>query len=226
MKKLYYIGIIFMFLSGIIVLADFYKNEMLESNISKYQINNISTALIEENKEKEVAFDFHSVEAGSTIDILTTDFDGKTLPVIGALSIPEVEILLPVYKGISNEGMYLGATTLKENIQMGEGNYSLGSHNLIEEKLLFGPLENIEMGQMIYLTDLEKIYIYQVYYIDTIRPDRVDILNESTKAIITLLTCDNSLDNRIAVQGKLVEIIKYADAIQLRKDVFKEMSNS
>lgn len=194
-----------MLVSVSIFLIDSYKNVVIEKNIDKYQISNISATILQENQEAEVTYEFEDIEPVSTRNILLSDFNESSLPVIGSVAIPDVEMLLPIYKGVSNEGMYLGATTLRDNIEMGTGNYSLGSHHLIDQELLFGPLNRVEYGQKIYLTDLVNIYTYEVSVIDVISPNRVDILDDIGSPIVTLLTCDISLENRLVIQGKLIE---------------------
>ena len=41
------------------------------------------------------------------------------------ISIPELNMNLPIFKGFENVALYYGAGTMKENQVMGQGNYSL-----------------------------------------------------------------------------------------------------
>ena len=56
--------------------------------------------------------------------------DAQKLPVIGGIAIPEVEINLPIFKGLDNVNLFYGAGTMKPDQRMGEGNYSLASHHI------------------------------------------------------------------------------------------------
>ena len=68
------------------------------------------------------------------------------LPVIGGISIPELNMNLPIFKGLENVALYYGAGTMKENQVMGQGNYSLASHHVFgltgANAMLFSPLES------------------------------------------------------------------------------------
>ena len=78
--------------------------------------------------------------------------------------------------------------------------------------MLFAPLLHIQQGASIYLTDLETIYEYQVNQLETVDPHRLDVLNPTTTPTITLITCDQTLENRYIVKGQLVNTIPYNQA--------------
>ena len=60
------------------------------------------------------------------------------------ISIPELNMNLPIFKGLENVALYYGAGTMKENQVMGQGNYSLASHHVFgltgANAMLFSPL--------------------------------------------------------------------------------------
>ena len=118
---------------------------------------------------------------------------------------PDVGMNLPIYKGVTNEGMYLGAGTLMPNQKMGESNYAIASHHSIHKGLLFEPLMHAKVGQAVYLTDLDKVYKYEINYIDEVDPSRVDLIEPTANPILTMVTCDSSLTMRVVVQAKLVD---------------------
>ncbi|XLG12137.1 cysteine protease [Bacillus subtilis] len=74
--------------------------------------------------------------------------------------------------------------------KMGEGNYPLAGHHLKQKNLLFGPLENIKTGAQIVITDFKKDYIYSVTSKDIISETDADVVEETNKKEITLITCD------------------------------------
>lgn len=96
--------------------------------------------------------------------------------------------------------------------KLGESNYALGSHHSIHKDMLFAPLEHIEQGADIYVTDLDHIYHYTADNIFVVDPYQLSVLDPSEKPIITLLTCDSSLQNRIIVQGELKHKVAMNDA--------------
>ena len=105
----------------------------------------------------------------TTTELLANQFSKTDLPGIGIISIPDINIELPVFNGITYETMIYGAGTAKPNQQMGKGNYTLASHKIFNSfngsiitNLLFGNLIYAQIGQSIILTDKDKSYEYKI----------------------------------------------------------------
>ena len=186
-------------------------------NTNKYQVSQVSKEKLEENQDTEGNFDFDSVKAISSEAVLSSQWDAQQLPVIGGIAIPEVEINLPIFKGLDNVNLFYGAGTMKPNQKMGEGNYSLASHHIFTaenaSQMLFSPLVNAKEGMKIYLTDKEKVYTYVIREVKHVTPDRVDEI-EDREGIneITLVTCvDYNATERIIVKGDFKEVKSYAE---------------
>ena len=186
-------------------------------NTNKYQVRQVSKEKLEENQDTEGNFDFDSVKAISSEAVLSSQWDAQQLPVIGGIAIPEVEINLPIFKGLDNVNLFYGAGTMKPNQKMGEGNYSLASHHIFTaenaSQMLFSPLVNAKEGMKIYLTDKEKVYTYVIREVKHVTPDRVDEI-EDREGIkeITLVTCvDYNATERIIVKGDFKEVKPYAE---------------
>lgn len=131
---------------------------------------------------------------------------GQKLNVIGGIAIPDLEMNLPVFKGIDNTNLLYGAGTMKENQTMGEGNYALASHLVFDQvnsdHLLFSPLERAEVGQKVYLTDKAYIYTYTITSKEVVAPTDVEVIEDvPDKTLLTLVTCDDlQASNRLIVQ--------------------------
>ena len=186
-------------------------------NTNKYQVSQVTKEKIEENKETEGNFDFDSVKSISSEAVLASQWDAQQLPVIGGIAIPEVEINLPIFKGLDNVNLFYGAGTMKANQKMGEGNYSLASHHIFTaenaSQMLFSPLVNAKAGMKIYLTDKDKVYTYEIREVKHVTPDRVDEIEdrEGVKEI-TLVTCvDYNATERIIVKGDFKEVKAYSE---------------
>lgn len=186
-------------------------------NTNKYQVSQVSKEKLEENQDTEGNFDFDSVKAISSEAVLSSQWDAQQLPVIGGIAIPEVEINLPIFKGLDNVNLFYGAGTMKPNQKMGEGNYSLASHHIFTaenaSQMLFSPLVNAKEGMKIYLTDKDKVYTYEIREVKHVTPDRVDEIDDREGINeITLVTCvDYDATERIIVKGDLKEIKTYSD---------------
>ena len=193
------------------------RNIFMVWNTNKYQVSQVSKEKIEENNNSEGNFDFNSVKAISSEAVLSAQWDAQQLPVIGGIAIPEVEINLPIFKGLDNVNLFYGAGTMKPNQKMGEGNYSLASHHIFTaenaSQMLFSPLVNAKKGMKIYLTDKDKVYTYDIREVKHVTPDRVDEIDDREGINeITLVTCvDYDATERIIVKGDLKEIKSYSD---------------
>ena len=186
-------------------------------NTNKYQVSQVTKEKIEENKETEGNFNFDSVKSISSEAVLAAQWDAQQLPVIGGIAIPEVEINLPIFKGLDNVNLFYGAGTMKANQKMGEGNYSLASHHIFTaenaSQMLFSPLVNAKAGMKIYLTDKDKVYTYEIREVKHVTPDRVDEIEDRDGIKeITLVTCvDYNATERIIVKGDFKEVKAYSE---------------
>lgn len=186
-------------------------------NTNKYQVSQVTKEKIEENKETEGNFDFDSVKSISSEAVLAAQWDAQQLPVIGGIAIPEVEINLPIFKGLDNVNLFYGAGTMKPDQKMGEGNYSLASHHIFTaenaSQMLFSPLVNAKAGMKIYLTDKDKVYTYEITEVKHVTPDRVDEIEDRDGVKeITLVTCvDYNATERIIVKGDFKEVKAYSE---------------
>lgn len=99
---------------------------------------------------------------------------------------------------ISEKGAsYLSSSApLKNN-----GNTVIYAHN---KSSLFGPLAEIKIGHPITLKSRDgKIYSYSVYKIDTVTPDKVDVITSQGREELTLYTCTGFTDTkRLVVKAK------------------------
>lgn len=215
-----------LFILGIILL--------LESPIKNYFLNNQKNEVLNElkhltadeikaNEAKEASFDYTDVKAINAVDVIKANKNHSKLPSIGEISVPSLNMNLPIVKGTTNESMLVSAGTLKPDQKMGEGNYTLASHysNAYNETLLFSPLKRATLGMKIYLSDGEKIYTYEISAIDIVTPDRVDVLNDSYDPIITLVTCEDlAATKRRIVTGRLTTITDVGNATKEMVDAF------
>lgn len=213
------------------------RNTIIAGTINKHQIGNITKKQIEENKKQDVSFDFEKVESVSDSPIYESIQNGtfgkkqKNLPVIAGIAIPELNLNLPIYKGVDNESLYYGAGTMKENQEMGKGNYALASHNIFgltgQSTMLFSPLEHAKKGMKIHLTDKENIYTYEITSVSTVEPTATYVIDNGVGTPeVTLVTCtDIYATNRIIVKGELKKVEKWENAPESEQDAFSQQYN-
>lgn len=205
------------------------RNMIMVWHTNQYQVSKVSKEEIKQNKAVESSFEFSDVQSLSTEAVINAQWQSQKLPVIGGISIPEVSMNLPIFKGLDNVGLYYGAGTMKEDQQMGQGNYALASHHVFgitgASDMLFSPLDRAKIGMKIYITDKEKIYTYTISSIESVAPERVDVINDTEGvAEITLVTCeDAAATSRTIVKGTLESTIDYDKA---PKDILDAFSRS
>jgi len=154
-------------------------------------------------------FDYEAVEYLSYgYDNVSFDYDG----VIGVIQIPSVELELPIFYGTTNEVLEIGAGTMKPEQQMGRGNYALAGHNSRNPELYFAPINELQEGDVIYITDKETVYKYIKMHKKVVNPDAIYVLEDrEDKALITLVSCTSDGSKRLIVQGELKAEFPFED---------------
>lgn len=194
------------FIVGLLILA-------YEPLMNLYIEKSVEETLVEEVKplNEVIAQDVEETDLNKPIDTYY-DMDSRQM-VIGKLSIPSVDLNLSIIKGVGQENgdpMKKGASTNKEGQEMGYRNYVLASHAMKDPTLLFSPLFSVDFGDEIYITDEEKVYVYEVSGVETVEPERVDILDDvEGRKMITLYTCTQAGSKRMVITGDLVETLNY-----------------
>lgn len=207
------------------------KNLIVKWMSSKNRIEHVTRKDVELNMNKDVSFDFDAVESLDFETVVKSRLYQDQLYVVGGIAIPSIGLNLPIYKGLSNYALSAGAGTMKEEQQMGEGNYALASHHMNDDSLLFGPLMNIsapeEQETLIYLTDLEYIYVYKVTMKKFVDPSHSEVIDDvEGKKLLTLVTCDYTGAERLIVQGKFVKKVLGKDATSQMTDAFNLETNT
>jgi len=198
------------------------KDFFVKNTGDAYAISNVTRDDIVKNNQKEANFDFDSVESMSSEAVLRAQLNRPDLPVIGSIAVPSVSINLPIFRGLDNANLLYGAGTLDPDQEMGKGNYALASHRANNPELLFTPLENLNLGDKIYIVDLENVYTYKATFKEKVDPSATELLNvEEGKELITLITCgDMDAITRLVVQGELESITPMKEATQEMKNAF------
>lgn len=123
---------------------------------------------------------------------------------VGAFVIPKIDQTISVMDGVGGNNMLRGASEQYLDQQMGVGNYVLSSHRMYDGTL-FARLEEVEVGDEVYLTDYERVYKYEVIVSDNnVETTRTHLLKDTPDPIITFYGCTPDGTMRVVKQGKLV----------------------
>jgi len=189
---------------------------MNTSNIQKEQPKNNKSSSVDSNSSLSSSSADQSKEnaySDEDLNILNTlgNFKNSTdLVTEGMVVIPSINMNLPIFKGVTDEGLMIGATTLTAQQKMGTGNYSIASHNMEESGVLFSSLNQVKMREYIYLYDEDHKYVYSANDSGIIEPTAMNIIdNDTQKNEVTLITCENGGSTRYFLTGDLIEIVNF-----------------
>ena len=145
--------------------------------------------------------------------------------VMGYLHIPEIDVLLPIYHGVSDEVLDKGVGHIPASALPvgGEGTHAvLTGHTGLNHAKMFNDLIKMREGEEFYLEILDETLAYRINKIEVVLPDDVSSLHrEEGQDKVTLVTCTpygvNS--HRLLVTGERVPYIENAKQDQERDKV-------
>lgn len=133
--------------------------------------------------------------------------------VIGIVKIPKIELEYPILDidtynpEETKEPMKISIVKYWGGKVNEYGNLSIAGHNNYDGTM-FGKTKNLNIGDIVELTDLENQTIqYQIYDIFVTDPNDVTILqtNDETIREVTLITCTNGNKSRLILKAKELE---------------------
>ncbi len=143
----------------------------------------------------------------SSIDL--SDY-GVENNVVGVISIPKMDVELPIYLGAMQENMKSGAVLLGQtSFPLGENNSNsvIAAHRGWKGIPMFREIEKLSLGDTITIRNFWEILTYEVTEIKVIMPEDVhEILIQDNRDMVTLLTCHPYTQNtrRYVVFGEKV----------------------
>ena len=136
---------------------------------------------------------------------------------IGVISIPSIDVELPIYAGTNEEILQKGAGHLEGTSLPigGESTHTvITAHSGLPSARLFTDLQKVKMGEKFYIDNIAGTLAYEVDHIDVIDPsDFSQLLVVPGKDYATLLTCTPIMINthRLIVRGHRVPYVPEVD---------------
>lgn len=195
-------------------------NEQIKSFIVDHMQETALNQPIKNHYPKNGQFDSNKVgEVNSKAIVKATMKEPSDA--IGKISIPSVGLRLPIFYGMATNNMMRGACTMRPDEKMGmQGNYCLAGHHMLDDQILFGPLQNVKQGNYVYLTDGENVYTYKVILTEIVNEYQTFWINNiPNKKLLTLITCASGHKGetkRIIIRGELQKTEK-ANSKNLKK---------
>ena len=122
------------------------------------------------------------------------------------MEIPSIGLSQGIVEGINDDVLQYYLGHFEGSAKPGEkGNFSVAGHRVSDYSEAFVNLYKIEIADKVLVKANKKEYVYEVTDSFIVSPDRVDVLNNTDEATITLVTCTVGAKERVIVKGKLVE---------------------
>ena len=143
-------------------------------------------------------------------DFLLSDY-GIDSDILGYITIPAIDIKLPIYNGASKENMAKGVAYLAHtSLPVGGENTNcvIAAHTRYKSIYMFKRITELNVGDKIYITNFWETLVYQVVETKVIDPnDSQNIYIKANRSLITLSTCHPYPDNyqRYLVYSELVK---------------------
>ena len=154
---------------------------------------------------------FNSVDAYETPSFLLSDY-GLEEEVFGVISIPSLEVEIPIYLGASAENLALGAAHLSQtSLPIGGKNTNcvIAGHRGWRGGAYFRDIPRLKAGDLVQITNLWETLTYQVNEVKTIYPkSNKSLLIQPGQDLLTLMTCEyapGGVKNRCLVICERVE---------------------
>ena len=126
------------------------------------------------------------------VPITMTDY-GLPDEVFGILRIPAMDLEMPIYLGANYDNLANGAAVLTQtSIPIGGENTNavIAGHRGWNGYPYFLDIENLQVGDLIYIKNVWEELTYKVKAIRIVYPDDIDaILIQPGKDMVTLMTC-------------------------------------
>lgn len=220
--------IVGLFLCAYPLVASVMDQNYQQSVIKTYQgeMNQTSDAKVQEAKKEAIRYNEMLWQANGIIvgnmeqGILGEESYQKQLNLsgtgmMGTISIPKINVNLPIYHGVEEEVLVNGVGHLPESsLPVGGENTHciLTGHRGLPNAKLFTRLDEMETGDLFFLTVCGEKLAYQVTEIKIIHPEDVEGLGiQAEKELVSLITCTPYGLNtkRLVVTG---ERIPYTEA--------------
>ncbi|MBQ7790404.1 MAG: sortase [Bacilli bacterium] len=199
-KSLYIIGSLFIFISFLMIVVDYYKEyktiEREEQAINEYY----------EEPVKEVKTE--TVESIETTKKEEVKKNKEIVNYIGILRIPKINLkkgLVDInskYNDIKYNVMIHNKSTFPDVVG---GNFILLAHSGSSSISFFKNLDKLKLDDKVYVDYNGNTYEYKLINIyDIEKNGKAVIKKTTTKSTITLITCRNNTNKQIVLIGELV----------------------
>ena len=113
--------------------------------------------------------------------------------IIGFISIPSINITLPIYLGANNSNMRLGAVHLTGTSYPIGGvntNSVIAAHRGFYKTSMFRHIDRIKIGDTLYIKNFKETLVYKAFTIDIIDSKDINKLTiKDNRDLVTIISC-------------------------------------
>lgn len=200
------IVMILVFLAGLLVMAYPFYIDALNGLIDQRRVSRLQeTTQQKYQKEQKAHMKARNKEIKKnglipSVDPFTDNNEKKISDekkinehLIGAISLPSIQVTLPLFDQTTPSLLQEGATVLQgTSFPLGgkDTHTVISAHSGLPEKQLFTNLEEVKKGDIFVLTVFDEKLAYQVDKIEVVEPSNTAVLKiEAGRDIATLMTC-------------------------------------
>ncbi|MBP3819268.1 MAG: class D sortase [Butyrivibrio sp.] len=155
--------------------------------IASIQLNISQKKEVEDTIQKIKQEREEFLQTGIISSVESSESDGENEYI---LRIPSIDSENVVTEGTSKEALKAALGHESDTVLPGEvGNCVIAGHRNYTFGKFFNRLGEVEIGDMIYIDTPTDTYSYRVSEIKTVKPEDVEILENTDKEILTLYTC-------------------------------------
>ena len=190
----------------LIVLGSIVLN--LEQRAMHKEAINEFRQMVEDSRDVSLKEEPNKDEANEDVKTdAAADVSVKENDILYILRIPIIESESPVREGVSDGVLADSLGHEPGTAYIGEiGNCVIAGHRNYSFGKFFNRLNEVEIGDNIYVDTKDATYKYEVYDIIVVEPDDLSVLDNTDEEIITLYTCTPVVigTHRLVVKAKRV----------------------
>lgn len=117
--------------------------------------------------------------------------------------IPRLNIQVPVLEGTDNKALQVSAGHFEGTGALGKGNYCIAGHNSTIYAEIFNDLDQIQIGDEMYLVDTDENHTHYLYIVTeyrTVESNDTWVLNDYGDDRLTVISCtDDGTQRQVVV---------------------------
>ena len=200
------------------VISSWYSEQVHSEIQTKYEEVIAENDTSELDAIRQAAVEYNERLYNGQINLLDVESDGyfdqllaPGTNVMCYVRIPCIDVRLPVYHGIGEDALQIGAGHFPQSsLPVGGVNThaAISAHSGMASAEMFSNLELMEIGDIFFVDILGETLTYEVYAVDKVLPEDINSIKiERDKDLCTLITCTPYGINthRLLVRGTRIE---------------------